>query len=310
MKQLLVEKYRPKSLKDYKFQTTEMEQTIKSFIENESIPNLLLSSGPGTGKSTLSRILVEELGIPPCDVKLVKASIDNGIGFIRDELEPWVKKAPMGTCKIVRLEEMDKLSVDAQKALRIVTEDYSDTTRFIATANYPQSLIPELHSRFQHFVLDNINEDIILDVVLDVIEGENIEADENILMQHVTNYAPDLRKIINSIDQCSSPDEKGVRVLSPPEEFTGGSSGLDDWIELWSTGSVADNLDLALELTGGVDNQNFNEFYRVMYENLNNFKSPSEAVILLSQYLARATQSANQRLHLDAFLYEVFVISE
>lgn len=316
MKQLLVEKYRPTDIKGYRFQTEDMERTVMSFIKDGSIPNLLLTSGPGTGKSTLSRILIEELAIQPCDVKLVKASIDNGIGFIRDELEPWVKKAPMGAFKIVRLEEMDKLSVDAQKALRIVAEDYSETTRFIATANYPQSIIPELHSRFQHFVLDTVNFDTILDVVLDVIEGESIDCDEKILMNHINAYAPDLRKIINSIDQHSPENDEGIRTLTEPDILVGGG-GIDEWLELWSSGLVVEELDLALELTEGIDNQNYNDYYRIMYENLKNFEhkslknvDPSVAVVTMSQYLARAVTSANQRLHLDAFLYETFVINE
>jgi intein/homing endonuclease len=127
MKQLLVEKYRPTTIDEYKFQNEDVERVVMKWINSGEIPNIMMTSEtPGSGKTTLSRILVSELGIDQTDVKTINASLVNGIGFIREELEPWLKKTAFSNFKIVQIEEClhedEKVrigTVDDWKAIRI-----------------------------------------------------------------------------------------------------------------------------------------------------------------------------------------------
>lgn len=302
MKQLLVEKYRPKTINDYVFQREDVKRKVEKWISDGEIPNLLLSSSsPGTGKSSLARVLANEFEIQSSDYKYVNASIE-GIGYVRDVLEQWMKKKSFSKFKIVELGEVDNISFAAQKALLGVTEDYSGTVRFIATANYPNKLIPAFISRFQHIELDEIEEEAIINRMVDIVETEGLTINDlEDLTSHIDAYKPDMRKIINSIDEHT--DVEGV--LHPLIGGAKGSPALDQWEAQWASGKIS--LDILLQLTEGIDNNNFEQYYQSVYMNSSVVgDKQGEMVVLCSQYLERAIKSANHRLHLDAFLYEFF----
>lgn len=304
MKQLLVEKYRPATIADgYVFQDSRTEELVKKWISEKEFPNILLSGGAGCGKSTLARILINECDIDPSDVKKVNASLTNGIGFIREELEPWMRKICFGKFKVVLLEECDQLSTHAQKSLRDVIESSSDSVRFIMTANHPKQLIDALHSRIQTINMKEVNRDGIIDLIVSIVESEGIVVDDPaVLLQHIDKFAPDIRKIINSIDSSTGAD----RVLQQPKEHAA-AGDIGAWVEYFETCDVVE-LEKALSLTDGVDPANFEAYYETMYKNSSKFPDEGMAVITISQYLDRAMKSSNQRLHLDAFLYNIFTV--
>lgn len=302
-RQLLVDKYRPKSINaGYVFQDPVTEHVVRKWVEDGVIPHLMLTGVQGSGKSTLARCLINDTGVDEFDVKKINGSMLNGIGFVREELEPWIKKSGFGKYKVVVIEEAERLSKHhAQKALLDLIESSSDRVRFILTANYPKQLIPALHSRCQHIDMGVINMDGIINMVLDIIESEHIECDdENVLLAHINMYAPDIRKIINSIDQYTI-DGK----LHMPSGGAGGA-GSEDWENYFSSCEKV-TLQGAIKLTEGIDSSNFEHYYETMYNNSKKFPDEANAVIMISQYLDRAYRAANQRLHLDAFLYHTFM---
>lgn len=306
MKKLLVEKYRPSTIEQYVFNTESTKRKVEKWLKDGEIPNILLSGGAGTGKSTLARVLVNELGIQASDVYRVNASLQNGIGFVREELEPWCKKSSFSPFKVVIMEEADLLGLFAQKSLRDITESYSDRVRWIFTCNYPEKIIPALMSRFQHIHIDSHNEDNIINLIIDIVEAEEIVInDEQDLLSHIDQYQPDIRKIINSIDEYTDAENVLHKLDSA---HTGTDVG--EWEQLWQSGTVQDNFSNVLELSEHIDQNNYEWFYEVMYNNHHNFIDMHKAIILLSKYLDRAQRCANQRLHLKAFLYHVFCIEE
>jgi len=306
MKQLLVEKYRPKNVENYVFNAESTARKVEKWLEDGEIPNILLSGGAGTGKSTLAGVLVNELGIQQSDVYRVNASLQNGIGFVREELEPWCKKSSFSKFKVVIMEEADSLGLSAQKSLRDITESYSDRVRWIFTCNYPEKIIPALLSRFQHIHIDSHDEDNIINLVLDIVEAEGlIVNDERDLLAHIDQYQPDIRKIINSIDEYTDSN----KVLHAPDAAHVGTD-IGRWEELWKAGEVQDKFSETLELSEHIDQNNYDWFYEVMYTNHHNFIDQHKAIILLSKYLDRAQRCANQRLHLKAFLYHAFCVDE
>ena len=305
MKKLLVEKYRPSSLEGYVFNNPETERKVKKWVKEKEIPNMLLSGSAGCGKSTLARILVNEMGIQESDVYRVNASLENGIGFIRERLEPWCKKASFSSFKVVILEESDFLTNSAQFSLRDIVEAYSDTVRWIFTCNYPEKIIPALHSRLQNIHIDSHGEDGVINLILDIIESEDITVnDEEDVLSHIDAYIPDIRKIINSIDEHTD----GDNVLHKLSGAVDKGVDAEGWVSLWSKDEI--DVQAAVSLSESIDQNNYEMFYETMYMNSHKFPDEAAGLVLLSQYLDRAQRSANQRLHLKALIYHIFVVGD
>lgn len=308
MKQLLNEKYRPKSLGDYVFKDDSLKAKAEQWVRDGDIPNLLFSGPPGTGKSSLSRMLINLLDIDESDIKIVNSSLESGIDLIRSKLEPWVTRRGFSKFKIILLEEFERISPDAQKALKSLTEDNSEYVRFIATSNNISKIDPALLSRFQHFELDSLDMDETIEFVVSLIENENItlkDDDDDALMTHIEFNFPDMRKIINSIDKhCID------GVLSPCEKSSA-AVGIDAWDKIWESGMASESLTELLDLTEGVDAVNYEQYFTTVYENIaSNVVDVPNAVIAIASHLERATRIANQRVNMDSLLYTLFAIED
>lgn len=305
MRKLLAEAYRPTTLDGYIFTSPELKTAINRFIKKQEIPNLLLSGTQGTGKTTLSRILVTELGIQDIDVLTINASL-MGVDDIRNKIEPFVKKMGFSKFKLVQLEEADRISLAGQQSLRSIIEDSSDKVRWIATCNFPNKIIPPLLSRFQHFHIESLPEDDLIEYILDVVEREGLTFnEENDLLSHIDTYTPDVRKILNSIDQHTT-ENKVIEKLSSSVS----SSDADEFLEILKSGKAKRKIDRLLELAVNVDQNNYEEFFVALYDNTHNFTDVASSVIKIAKYMDMATRVANQQINLSACLYDLFVIEE
>lgn len=194
-----VEKYRPSTLDELCI-TPDVREQIKSYGMN--IPNLLFCGVQGTGKTSLAKIIVNN--ILDCDYLYVNASEENGIDNIRTKVTGFAQTRSLdGNLKVIILDEADYLSKEAQAALRNLMESYARTTRFILTGNYKHKIIPALQSRCQGVTLRPILKDS-LKRCLYILDKENIEVsqEQKVLMANlVRSYFPDLRKAINEVQK-------------------------------------------------------------------------------------------------------------
>ena len=198
---LYVEKYRPQTLSDLV-----LSDSNRKYFDSitDEIPNLLFVGTPGLGKTTLARILVND--VLECQYLYINASDENGIDTIRSKVVGFSQtKSLDGKHKVVILDEADGITIDGQRALRNTMEEYSSMTRFILTANYKHKIIPAIQSRTQFFDLTPPFDDVVKRIV-DIVkqEGIKIESDQkpnfvNLIKQ---NY-PDIRKVLNSIQKAT-----------------------------------------------------------------------------------------------------------
>ena len=200
---LYVERYRPKTLTDIVL-TNEERAYFESLKSKDEIPNLLFAGNPGTGKTTLSKIIATD--ILDCQYLYINASDENGIDTIRSKVIGFAStKSLDGKLKIVLFDECDALTLDSQKALRNVIEEYSHNTRFIFTCNYLFKIIPALQSRCQIFNLTPPL-DGVLNRVVAILKNEGItvpDTEKPKLVELVRSGYPDMRRIINDIQKFS-----------------------------------------------------------------------------------------------------------
>jgi replication factor C small subunit len=194
---LWTEKYRSQTLDQY-IGNSELKTTIGSWIIKNDIPHLLLYGKAGTGKTTLAKLITQNID---CDMMYINASDENGIDTIRDKVKSFASTSTFRPLKVVILDESDYLTINAQASLRNIIETFSAKTRFILTCNYVERIIEPLQSRCQAFKIETLSKPDIARHLANILETENISYVINDVANIINNYYPDIRKIINVIQQ-------------------------------------------------------------------------------------------------------------
>ena len=298
MKELWVEKYRPKSIDGYVFRDAHQRKQVETWVKDKSIPHLLLSGSAGIGKTTLAKILIHELGIEDYDVLEINASRTNSVDDVRDKITNFVQMIPFGPFKVVLLDEADYLSPNAQAALRGVMEEYHATSRFVLTCNYPNRIIPALHSRCQGFHVEKTDQTEFTARAATILVEENIEFDLDTLDAYVKVTYPDLRKCIQLLQQNAQEGQ-----LIPPNK---GDAGAADWkfdmAELFKAGKILEARKL---LCGKLRAEEMEEVFVWLYNNLEIFGSEEnqfKAILIIKQGLVDHTLIVDPEINLSATL--------
>ena len=302
MKELWVEKYRPKNLDGYVFRDENQRKQAKLWVKEKSIPHLLFSGAAGIGKTTMAKILINELGIEEFDVLELNASRTNSVDEVRNKITNFVQMIPFGPFKVVLLDEADYLSPNAQAALRGVMEEYHSTSRFILTCNYPNRVIPALHSRCQGFHMETIDKNEFTARTAEILIAEQIEPDIETLDTYVKASYPDLRKCINMIQQ-NVRDGK----LMPPAT---GDSGQQDYrlqmVELFKAGKINEARKL---VCAQARPEECEEIYRWLYDNLDiiskNEDAQDKAVLIIKQGLVDHSFVADPEINLASVMIKL-----
>jgi replication factor C small subunit len=200
---LWTEKYRSQTLDQY-IGNTELKTTIGSWILKNDIPHLLLYGKAGTGKTTLAKLITQNID---CDMMYINASDENGIDTIRDKVKSFASTSTFQPLKVVILDESDYLTINAQASLRNIIETFSAKTRFILTCNYVERIIEPLQSRCQAFKIETLSKPDIARHLANILETENVSYVINDVANIINNYYPDIRKIINVVQQNTINDE-------------------------------------------------------------------------------------------------------
>lgn len=282
MKDLWVEKYRPKTVNDYVFHNDNLKQKMKEWISEQSIPNILFYGNPGCGKTAAAKIIIREIGVRDLDLKIANGSKElRKIDWI-DKLIAWCSTMPFGDYKVVFIDEFDHANKNSvQPALRFLIEQYASKVRFICTANYPHRIIPPLHSRFQSFHIEKFNEVDFLERMATILINENIYFELFILEDHVKRWYPDMRKCINELESSSIGGE-----LLPPVNVISSNDYLIDMVELFKQGKISEARRL---VCSQVTADQVEDVYEWLYSNLDLLgdtdKKQDDAILIIKQGL-------------------------
>ena len=304
MKELWVEKYRPNTIDGYVFRDAHQKEQVQRWINERTIPHLLFSGNAGIGKTTLAKILFKELDANDLDVLEINASRTNSVEDVRDKIVNFVQMIPFGDFKIVLLDEADYLSPNAQAALRGVMEEYHTTARFILTCNYPNRIIPALHSRCQGFHIERVDVTEFTARVATILMSESVEFDLDTLDTFVKATYPDLRKCINTI-QMNSLDGK---LHSPEKGDTGEADYKIQMVQLFKAGKISEARKLVCSQARP---EEMEEIYRWLYDNIAIFgeeEKQNKAILIIKQGLVDHTLVIDPEINLAATLIRLAML--
>lgn len=303
MKELWVEKYRPNTVDGYVFVDNAQREQVQQWIQDGTIPHLMLSGSAGTGKTTLAKLLINELGIDEYDVLYANGSKEARKVEWVDKLISFCQTMPFGKFKVVLIDEADYMNPQSvQPALRNLMEDYSQTVRFILTCNYPGKIIPPLHSRCQGFHITKTDHTEFTARAATVLVTEGVEFDLDVLDTYVKATYPDLRKCLNLLQ----PNSQSGQLAAP----RAADKSMGDWkldcVDLFKQGRVREARTLLCQSSSPEESE---EIFRWMYDNLDLWskdeQKQDQAIVIIRNGAANVALVADQEINLSATLIEL-----
>lgn len=299
---LWVEKWRPKTLDGYVFKDENLKFQIESWIKEGSIPNILMSGGAGMGKTTLAKILLNELDVQSTDVLFANGSKEGRKIEWVDKLISFCQTMSFGEFKVVVIDEADYTNLHSvQPALRNVMEEYVSGVRFILTCNYPNKLMPAIHSRCQHIHFEKLDVTEFTAKMAEILIAENVEFTLDVLDSYVKTYYPDLRKCINTAQLNSK---------SGTLSIIGNKNSSTDYrlemTNLFKEGKIQEARTL---LCSQAQPEEIDDIFRWLYTNIELFGDTQEqqddAVLVIKQGLVDHAIVADPEINLSAVLIQL-----
>jgi replication factor C small subunit len=297
---LWVEKYRSQTLDTY-VGNEGVKAFISKCITTNDIPHLLLFGKPGTGKTTLAKLITKNI---KCDVMYINASDERGIDTIRDKIVDFASVNSFNPLKVIILDESDYITPQAQAALRNVMETYSAKTRFILTANYAERIIDPLKSRCQSFHIEPPAKGDVAKHLAWILDQEGIKYELPDIAALVKTYYPDIRKIINASQQSVNEDN----ILNPGALVPNVEGVLSAIIAHLKAKKATVWADIR-QVVANADINDYVPLYTGLYERVNEYTTqPADVAIHSAQYLWQNNTIADKEINFMAFISQILKI--
>ena len=270
---LWVEKYRPQVLKEY-IGNDLLKEKVQTYLDNNDVPHLLLYGKAGTGKTTLAKIIAQTI---ECDYMVINASDENNVETVRTKVKNFASGAGFKGMKIIILDEFDYMTPNAQAILRNLMETFSRHTRFVLTCNYHEKIIEPILSRCQTFAVNPPSKKEVAVHVSDILTKEGVQFDIKDVADIITNFYPDIRRVINT---CQLQSSKGT--LKVDKQTILQADFKNKIVDILASGEEKRNAYIQIrQLVGDNKVNDFAELYSILYERLDDYAAGNTANVIL-----------------------------
>lgn len=267
---LWVEKYRPTDLSTY-VGNEHLKEKVKVYLESEDVPHLLLFGKAGTGKTTLAKIVVNNID---CDYMYINASDENKVDDVRNKIKTFASSVGFKSLKVIILDECDYLTPNAQAALRNLMETFSKHCRFILTCNYVERIIDPIQSRCQSYKVVPPSKKEVAQQMVNILKEENCAFELDDIALIVNAGYPDIRRVINSAQRQIVDGKLKIDTSSVIQnnyklqllEMLSNGSKLNDIRQLIADNSISD----------------YSELFRLLYDEVDNYGNGKQAECIMN----------------------------
>jgi replication factor C small subunit len=298
---LWVEKFRPNTLEGF-VGNEHIKSTISKYLEQNDIQNFIFYGAPGGGKTTLAKLIVNNLN---CDYLYINASDERGIDTIRDKVQGFSSVASFKPLKVVILDEADFLTIQAQASLRNIIETFARTTRFILTCNYIERIIDPLQSRCQVLKIVPPSKQDIAYHIIDILKKEDVGMGADDLKLVINQFYPDLRKMLNTLQMGVAGDE----VVIDKNILVSSNYKNQILMELCKpTSKSFNNIRQIIADSGAND---FEDLFRFLFDNVDKYAPTSmgEVIIHIEEYQYHSNFRIDKEINVMALLSRILSLT-
>ena len=295
---LWVEKYRPSSLDNY-IGNDHLKSKVSVYLESGDIPHLLLFGRAGTGKTTLAKLLVNNID---CDYLYINASDENSVDVVREKVKNFASTLGFKDMKVIILDECDYITPNAQAALRNLMETFSKNCRFILTCNYVERIIDPIQSRCQSFQIIPPDRKQVAQHLANILNNENIEYDVKDIATIVNSGYPDIRRVINGAQR---------QVVSGKLVIDENTITQNDYktkvLEILTTQDKKSSFQNIRQLLADSKVSDFSDLFRLLFDTIDDWATGhiAECILILSKYQQSDAVVVDKEINIMAMFVEI-----
>ena len=295
---LWVEKYRPTQLDNY-IGNDHLKSKVSVYLESGDIPHLLLFGRAGTGKTTLAKLLVNNID---CDYLYINASDENSVDVVREKVKNFASTLGFKDMKVIILDECDYITPNAQAALRNLMETFSKNCRFILTCNYVERIIDPIQSRCQSFQIIPPDRKQVAQHLANILNNENIEYDVKDIATIVNSGYPDIRRVINGAQR---------QVVSGKLVIDENTITQNDYktkvLEILTTQDKKSSFQNIRQLLADSKVSDFSDLFRLMFDTIDDWGTGhiAECILILSKYQQSDAVVVDKEINIMAMFVEL-----